>query len=141
MVQVSLYRRKKVRNFNHNWKYRNCKYSWTLKQWNVFFINNFDGDINYVIFKYWIILKILNFQSTVFVGVLNFTYLVNHFIWPCLRASVYFDRFALFSIFFVLIGNFLPLQNFRIKTFSNTSCHFSAYFVWSDFFRLIIFTL
>ena len=40
-----------------------------------------------------------------------------------------FWQICTFSIFFVLMGNFLSLRNSRIKTFSNTSCHFSAYFV------------
>jgi hypothetical protein len=34
-----------------------------------------------------------------------------------LTASVHFDRFALFQFFFVLIGNILPLHNFRNKKF------------------------
>ena len=53
-----------------------------------------------------------------------------------LRGSVHFDRFALFSIFVLLMVNFLPLPNFQIKTLSNESCHFWAYFVWSDFFEI-----
>jgi hypothetical protein len=47
-----------------------------------------------------------------------------------------FWQICTFSIFFVLMGNFLPLSNFRIKTFSNTSCHFSAYFFQSEFFQI-----
>ena len=40
-----------------------------------------------------------------------------------------FWNICIFSIFFLLMVNFLPLRNFRIKTFSNVSCHFWAYFV------------
>ena len=40
------------------------------------------------------------------------------------KLSVHFDRFALFLIFILLMINFLPLQDFRIKTFSNENCHF-----------------
>ena len=47
-----------------------------------------------------------------------------------------FWQICTFSIFFVLMGKFLPLQNFRIKTFSNTSFHFSAYFTKVEKFFL-----
>jgi hypothetical protein len=47
------------------------------------------------------------------------SYIKNHI---HLTGSVHFDRFALFSIFFVLMGNFLPLLNFRIKT--TTFCNY-----------------